>query len=276
LAKNRDLVGVLNSGYTRSGHVIRSAEIQVQGVRGFEPVAFPTFGAIALAGIGSLPSTIEDRSVRVGLERRQPAGARAERIGLRQLQSIRDKIAPHFIAHADAIGSAMAKGVPDSAMPPSLNDRDADNWRPLLAIAALAGDPWPARAYKAAELLCGESADGDRGPEWTLRQIAQGVQDVHQAAVDRYQEWVRGGSKAIPGKPMHPPVPFITSEDLAAWLMEKDDSGFSDCRDIGTAKLRVARALQPFGVTPELRKIHGKAVRGYDVPAIAAVWRRYQ
>jgi hypothetical protein len=197
-------------------------------------------------------------------------------LGLRQLQFVRDKIAPHLIAHADATGAAMAHGVPDTAIPPCLNDRDADNWRALLAIAALAGGGWPARAYRAAEILCTESADGDRGPEWTLKQIVEGTRAVHQSALDRYNDWVKGGSKGIPGRPMHPPVPFVASEELAGWLIEKDDSGFGDCRDIGSVKLRVARALRPFGVRPELRKVHRKAVRGYDMAALSAVWQRYR
>ena len=75
-----------------------------------------SFAAIALAGIGSLPSTIEDRSVRIELQR-QPRDKRAQRVGRKQLANMRKKIEPHLMAHADAIGAAMSKGVPDSAIP---------------------------------------------------------------------------------------------------------------------------------------------------------------
>jgi Protein of unknown function (DUF3631) len=44
-------------------------------------------------------------------------------------------------------------------VPDALNDRAADNWRPLLAIADLAGGEWPARARAAALTLSGESAE---------------------------------------------------------------------------------------------------------------------
>jgi putative DNA primase/helicase len=40
-----------------------------------------------------------------------------------------------------------------------LNDRAADNWPPLLAIADLAGGTWPTRARNAACLLSGEGHD---------------------------------------------------------------------------------------------------------------------
>ena len=45
-------------------------------------------------------------------------------------------------------------------MPIELNDRAADNWRPLLAIADLAGGEWPQLAREAALILSGEAQDG--------------------------------------------------------------------------------------------------------------------
>jgi putative DNA primase/helicase len=47
---------------------------------------------------------------------------------------------------------------PDPKIPDALNDRAADNWRPLLAIADLAGEDWPKRAREAALVLSGEEA----------------------------------------------------------------------------------------------------------------------
>src|SRR5262249_1380745 len=48
----------------------------------------------------------------------------------------------------------------DPPVPDSLHDRAADNWRPLLAIADLAGRQWPALARKAACDLSGAEEDG--------------------------------------------------------------------------------------------------------------------
>jgi hypothetical protein len=42
-------------------------------------------------------------------------------------------------------------------MPAGFHNRRADNWRPLLAIAELAGGEWPARAREAALALTGGS-----------------------------------------------------------------------------------------------------------------------
>ena len=46
----------------------------------------------------------------------------------------------------------------DVAVPDGLNDRAADNWEPLLAIADRAGGDWPERARKAALALSGNGA----------------------------------------------------------------------------------------------------------------------
>ena len=48
----------------------------------------------------------------------------------------------------------------DPAVPDPLNDRAADNWRPLLAVADRAGSEWPKRARDAALVLSGDSVDG--------------------------------------------------------------------------------------------------------------------
>ena len=59
---------------------------------------------------------------------------------------------------------------------PDLNDRAADNWRPLLAIADLAGGTWPEKARRAACLLSGEEQDGAIGVE-LLRDIRSAFGD---------------------------------------------------------------------------------------------------
>ena len=280
-AKNRDLTGIVNSGYAQTGHVVRTMEVQVQGTRGFEPVSFSTYAPVALAGIGALPSTIEDRSIRIELQR-QPRDRKAQRVGLRRLAQLRNKIVPHLMAHTDMIGAAMARGVPDSDVPAALNDRDADNWRPLIALAKLAGSDWLARAQRAAEVLCGSSSDGDRGNEWALRQVVEYVIEQRSTTVADWRAWVQGGRKTArplagrPGVQRPAPYRFIASDALAGWLISKDDSGFSDARDLGTIKLRVARLLRTFGVRPSLRRVSGMPTRGYEVPTIRAVWRRYQ
>ena len=50
----------------------------------------------------------------------------------------------------------------DPAVPTELNDRAADNWRPLLAIADRAGSQWPEKARRAAlELSAVKAGEAD-------------------------------------------------------------------------------------------------------------------
>jgi Protein of unknown function (DUF3631) len=51
----------------------------------------------------------------------------------------------------------------DPAVPDTLNDRAADNWRPLLAVADWAGSEWPKCARDAALDLSGVARGSIRG-----------------------------------------------------------------------------------------------------------------
>jgi hypothetical protein len=60
------LRGVLNSGFERSGQVIRVVERNGE----YAPVVFATFCPVASAAIGELPATRGDRAVPIRLERK--------------------------------------------------------------------------------------------------------------------------------------------------------------------------------------------------------------
>ena len=66
----------------------------------------------------------------------------------------------------------------DPAVPDELHDRAADNWRPLLNIAEVAGAEWPATARRVALLLTGE--DQDEGSAKTTL-----LADIHAIFADR-------------------------------------------------------------------------------------------
>jgi hypothetical protein len=106
---------------------------------------------------------------------RKPPGATVQRLGRRDnadFAALRSQAARWGADNFDKLAD------PDPKMP-DLNDRAADNWRPLLAIADLAGGTWPEEARRAACLLSGEEQDGAIGVE-LLRDIrsAFGEDDV--------------------------------------------------------------------------------------------------
>jgi putative DNA primase/helicase len=89
------------------------------------------------------------------------------------------------------------KGHADPAVPDALNDRAADNWRPLLAVADRAGGEWPVRTPDAALVLSGDPVDGG-----SIR--TQLLADIRPLLID---ETVKG----------------LTSEAIIAELVKKPD-----------------------------------------------------
>src|SRR5713101_4063275 len=151
LLTNLALRGLINSGHTRAtAFVVRTA--------GPEPRLFSTWGARMIALIGRLPATLEDRAIVLPMRRRAP-GEPVERIRrdglLRRLDPLRRRTARWVADHLPALRAA------DPAVPEELDDRQADNWRPLLAIADEAGGSWADLARTAARVLAGAVVEAD-------------------------------------------------------------------------------------------------------------------
>lgn len=143
---NDELRGLLNCGHTRESAYI----VRVVG-ENFTPTRFNVWGAKALAGIGHMADTIMDRSVTLELRRKLPHEA-AER--LRHAEpDLFTTLASKLARFAEDSRESLRIARP--ALPEPLNDRAQDNWEPLLAIADVAGGPWPELALKAALKLSG-------------------------------------------------------------------------------------------------------------------------
>ena len=142
---NEDLRGLLNAGHQRNRPAIRWDA----GTRSLETI--PTFAMAALAGIGAMPDTIEDRAVVIRMRRRAPGESVApfrHRRDRPALTSVAAQLDRRLSKHLAELERA------EPAMP--LEDRAADTWEPLIAIADLAGGPWPAQARDAALVLAAD------------------------------------------------------------------------------------------------------------------------
>lgn len=135
--KNEEMRGLLNAGHQRNRPTLR-----VSGPN-HEVSKFPTFAMAAIAGIGDLPDTIMDRAAVIRMRRRRPGEKVAE------FRTVRDTPA----LHAKAM-----ELVP--SMP--VEDRAADTWEPLIAIADLAGGPWPRLARAACLVMTKHEAEQDQ------------------------------------------------------------------------------------------------------------------
>lgn len=140
---NEELRGILNSGHTRTtAHVIRTVGDD------FEPRSFSTWSPMILAAIGSLPDTLEDRSVIVRIQRKKKTD-KVERLVKNvkdssrfkeEIETIKRKIIRWVADHLTELRSAEPDLIKE------LGDRAYDNWSGLLSIAKLCGEEWLSKA----------------------------------------------------------------------------------------------------------------------------------
>ncbi|WP_280688690.1 DUF3631 domain-containing protein [Kitasatospora sp. GAS204B] len=148
--KNEDLRGLLNAGHQRNRPTLR-----VSGPD-HKPMKFPTFAMAALAGIGDLPDTIMDRSVVIRMRRRAPGETVAS------FRTIRDTPGLHGLRERLRAWVAPLVDVAGELEPPMpVEDRAADTWEPLVAVADLAGGEWPVRARAACRAMTAHESGQD-------------------------------------------------------------------------------------------------------------------
>jgi putative DNA primase/helicase len=168
LPDNEELRGVLNAGYMRGGQAIRSVG------EDHEPRIFSCWCPMAIATLRNLPDTIEDRSVAIALMRRRKSERvdrlRADRLAL--LTPLASKAQRWTDDNISALETA------DPEIPNELNDRAADCWRILFAIADRAGGEWAERARQASVALALANAD----TETTLTRLLGDLRDIFDTA----------------------------------------------------------------------------------------------
>ncbi|WP_020523075.1 DUF3631 domain-containing protein [Catelliglobosispora koreensis] len=143
---NDDLRGILNAGHQR-GKPVRRYDANTKEVECLE-----TFCMAAMAGIGMMPDTIEDRAAIIRMRRR----AKGEKVApwrIKRDRPILVKLGRELTAWLAGHLAELEDYEPE--MP--VEDRAADTWEPLIAVADIAGGLWPARARRAAVFLTGEA-----------------------------------------------------------------------------------------------------------------------
>lgn len=241
-AHHEGLRALLNAGNRRGVTVPR---IVGEGKK-MRVEEFPVFGAKVVAGIGNLPDTIADRSIPVRLVRRA-RGEDVERFRQREAEDLAAPIRDALAWHAETLELAGYR----PTIPEALDDRQADGWEPLLAIADAAGGEWPERARLAALALAGAREWDDDSLGVQLLADVRGV--FQERATDR-----------------------MSTADLLDALREIEESPWAEGRDgrsLGPHGL--ARLLKPFDVRPKTERFGDRVVRGYLAAAFAEPWDRY-
>ena len=160
---NEEIRALLNAGHRRGAVagrcVVRGKTVETEEI--------PAYCAVALAGLGWLPETILSRSIIVPMRRRAPT---------EQIRPFRRRVYEKEGARLRGRLSAWGKSAlgnlkenwPD--LPPSIADRDADVWEPIIALADFADGDWPDRARTAAIEMV--KAGKDREPSLGIRLLA--------------------------------------------------------------------------------------------------------
>jgi Protein of unknown function (DUF3631) len=228
LKENDELRGVLNTGHRRGGQVLRTVG------EDHEPRQFSTWAPAAIAMIGRLPDTLNDRSVIINLRRRKPEERikpfRGDRAA--DLRVIARKMTRWAQDHTVALTAVD----PDMGQ---LTNRVADNWRPLFALAEAAGGKWSKLVRTIAKAA--EAQKDDQSVKTML------LSDIRNIRAER------------------PESDRISSGELASILGRMDDRPWSEWgrsqKPITASAL--SRLLSPFSILSGTRRTGGETFKGY-------------
>ena len=237
---NEDLRGLLNAGHQRNRPAIRWDA----STRSLETI--PTFAMAALAGIGAMPDTIEDRAVVIRMRRRAPG----EKVAPFRHRRDRPALTALAAQLADWLGGHLPELERAEPVMP-LEDRAADNWEPLVAVADLAGGPWPGLARHAAVTL---TADQDSTA--TVSDRIRLLTDIRAAFRD---------AEALP------------TATLIARLRSDPEAPWSDHGPAGITPMRLSAMLRDYDIRSANIRFGEPIgqVKGYYRADFADAWARY-
>ncbi len=238
---SEDLRGLLNSGYRRGATAGRAA------IRGKEIVTeeWPSYCPVALAGLNQLPDTLMTRSVVIRMKRRRP-DQRVEPYRRRVNGVESDHLHIALAEWVESVRVRLESAWPD--LPDEIQDRDADVWEPLLAIADAAGGEWPQVARDCARAAVAESK---------AKPASLGVQllaDIRKAFTD---------------------VDRMSTVELLQHLHDMDTAPWSSVKGEPIDARFLARMLGKYEIEPTKLRIGAVTVRGYYRHDFTDAWERY-
>lgn len=243
LSRSDELRGILNSGHRKSmAFVVRTVGDD------YEPRQFTTWGAKAIALIGNLPATLNDRSIVLHMQRKT-AEEKVKRFRAskfrEKMESIRSKITRFAQDNLQNL-----KNLDEDI--PQLDDRAADNWRPLLAIAHVAGQAWSELAHRAAVLLSGsESSEAGESVNITL------LADLKNIFMEMDEDQ-------------------LPTQDILRALVDLEDRPWPEfSRGKPLTARQLAKIMAPFGIRTRQLWIEGINRRGYSRNDFEDKWARY-
>jgi Protein of unknown function (DUF3631) len=238
---NEDLRGLLNAGHQRNRPMLR------WDVTSRTLDQLDTFAMALLAAIGELPDTIMDRAVVIRMRRRAP-GEHVDPYRTRRDAPPLNQLRDHLTAWARQQLGELQHATP--MMP--LEDRAADTWKPLVAIADLAGGDWPTRARTAAATMTAAEAQQEEDTSASVRLLAD-LREVFGAAEALY-----------------------TTTILEA-LHKLEDAPWPNWYGHPLSTRDLAKLLRPYDIRSKSVREHGTgpSLKGYARADLHDAWQRY-
>jgi hypothetical protein len=238
------LRGVLNAGFRLGGMV----SLCIGQGANLTYDDFPAFSPKAIAGIGTLPDTVADRSIPIELRRRRQS-ERVERFRRRKVGPKALPLQKAAAAWAQENLKALAEAEPE--LPEELDDRAQDIIEPLLAIAEEVGGEWPVRARDAAvALLTGEHRE--EAESLGVRLLGDCRTAFNESGEDR-----------------------LATGKLLVQLRTPEDAPWRALKGEPLDATRLARMLKPYGIKPKKLREGEGTFRGYCRAWFEDAWARY-
>ena len=235
---NEAMRGVVNSSHRRRAAFVY--RVEKLGIKGFS-----TWTPIYIAGIGSQAGTIEDRSIVIDLRRKLP-GERVLKCPVdlfERTRILRSRCLRWAQDHMDKLRRS------DFEVPACGNDRAADNWFPLMAIAKLIGEPWESRLMSAYVEKNHQGEDESTGV-MLLRDIRHIFDETAKTR--------------------------IHAEHLVDALVELPDRPWEEWKHgKPMTKTSLSRLLKPYKIRSRQLRIGKKNLYGYEAEQFTDAWARY-
>jgi hypothetical protein len=238
---NEEIRGLLNAGHRKhavAGRcVVRGKEVFTEEI--------PAYCAVALAGLGGLPDTILTRSIVVRMRRRSPS-EHVEPYRRRVVEPEGDAINGRLQAWAAMIEPDVTGAWP--TMPAGINDRDADVWEALLAVADAAGGQWPELARVAAVALVADSKGST--PSLGVQLLAD-LRRVFGVADQ------------------------LSTDSILHALHAIEESPWGDFKGKPLDARGLSYRLRPYGIAPATVRVGDTTPKGYRRMDLHDAWVRY-
>ncbi len=236
---NEETRGMLNAGHRRgamAGRCVTSCKIVTTE-------ELPAFCAVVMAGLHDLPDTVLTRSVVIRMRRRAPT----------------EKVEPYRRRIHGIVGNALRGRAEQWAkdyrlagnyptMPDGVEDRDADVWEPLIAIADAGGESWSKRARVAAVALVALSKESPPSLGVVLLTDLQAIFEGHDQ---------------------------LPTETILQLLHELDEAPWADLRGKPLDPRGLANYLRRYGVKSQTIRVGGGTPKGYKADDLWKSWERY-